>query len=232
MDMIPATTTEHRRFDPAHARAVALGFDIKALPGDFIDDPFPYYRALREHDPVHRMPDGAYLLTRYADCEAVYKDARTFSSDKKVEFLPKYGDSPLFEHHTTSLVFNDPPLHTHVRRAIMAALSPRAIAEMEAGLVALVDRLIAAMAEKGSADLIEDFAAAIPIEIIGNLLGVPHEERGPLRGWSLAILGALEPVLTDDQFRRGNNAVRDFIAYLEGLVADRRRRPGDPGATC
>ena len=60
-------------------------------------------------------------------------DARIFSSDKKVEFDPKYGDTPLFEHHTTSLVFNDPPLHTHVRRAIQAALSNRAIAEMEAG---------------------------------------------------------------------------------------------------
>jgi cytochrome P450 len=213
---------------PADARGAAYGFDIKNLPPGFIDDPFPYYRALREHDPVHRMPDGAYLLTRYADCEAVYKDARAFSSDKKVEFKPKYGDSPLFEHHTTSLVFNDPPLHTHVRRAIMAALSSRAIAEMEAGLVALVDRLIAAMAEKGHADLIEDFAAAIPIEIIGNLLGVPREDRGPLRGWSLAILGALEPVLTPEQFARGNDAVRDFIAYLEELTAERRRKPGDP----
>ena len=44
---------------------------------------------------------------------------------------------------------------------------------------------------------IEEFAAAIPIEIIGNLLGVPRDERGPLRAWSLAILGALEPVLND-----------------------------------
>jgi len=216
------------RFDPAEARAVALGFDLKNLPSDFFDDPFSYYGALREYDPVHRMPDGAYLLTRYADCEAVYKDARTFSSDKKVEFKPKYGDSALFEHHTTSLVFNDPPLHTHVRRAIMAALSPRAIAEMEEGLVALVDRLLDAMAEKGQVDLIEDFAAAIPIEVIGNLLRVPRGERGPLRGWSLAILGALEPVLTAEQFRRGNDAVRDFTAYLEGLVAGRRRKLGDP----
>lgn len=215
------------RFDPEASRAAALGFDIKKLPADFIDDPFPYYRALREHDPVHRMPDGAYLLTRYADCEAVYKDARAFSSDKKVEFKPKYGDTPLFTHHTTSLVFNDPPLHTHVRRAIMAALSPRAIAEMEASLIALVDRLLDAVAAKGRVDLIEDFAAAIPVEVIGNLLGVPRAERGPLRGWSLAILSALEPVLNAEQLQRGNDAVRGFVAYLEGLVAERRRKPGD-----
>ena len=114
-----------------------------------------------------------------------------------------------------------------MRRAILGALSARAIAEMESGLVALVDRLLDRMAEQGRADLIDDFAAAIPIEIIGNLLGVPREERAPLRGWSLAILGALEPALAPEQLQRGNDAVRDFTAYLAGLVAARRRRPGD-----
>lgn len=216
------------RFSPEQARAAARDFDLKRLPPDFIDDPFPYYRALREHDPVHRMPDGAYLITRWRDCDAVYRDARVFSSDKKIEFKPKYGNAPLYQHHTTSLVFNDPPLHTHVRRAIQLALSNRVIAEMEPGLIALVDRLLDAMAAKGRVDLIEDFAAAIPVEIIGNLLGVPHADRGPLRGWSLAILGALEPVLTAEQVALGNNSVREFSAYLTALIEDRRRNPGDP----
>jgi cytochrome P450 len=217
-----------RGFSPDAARAAALAFDIKRLPADFIDDPFPYYRALREHDPVHRMPDGAYLITRWRDCDAVYRDAQVFSSDKKIEFRPKYGDAPLYQHHTTSLVFNDPPLHTHVRRAIQMALSNRVIAGMEAGLIALVDRLLDTMAKRGRANLIDDFAAAIPVEIIGNLLGVPHADRGPLRGWSLAILGALEPVLTDEQLALGNKSVREFSDYLKGLIAERRRNPGDP----
>src|ERR1044071_3755848 len=223
----PVTGQLHR-FSPDEAREAARDFDLKRLPVDFIDDPFPYYRALREYDPMHRMPDGAYLITRWRDCDAVYRDARVFSSDKKIEFKPKYGDAPLYQHHTTSLVFNDPPLHTHVRRAIQMALSSRVIAEMEAGLVALGGRLLAAMEEKGRADLIEDFAAAIPVEIIGNLLGVPREDRRPLRGWSLAILGALEPVLTAEQMKLGNDSVRDFSDYLAGLIEDRRRRPGDP----
>src|SRR5436190_16629758 len=219
---------ERGRFSPDEARAVARDFDLKRLPADFIDDPFPYYRALREHDPVHRMAEGAYFITRWRDCDTVYRNAHVFSSDKKIEFRPKYGDAPLYEHHTTSLVFNDPPLHTHVRRAIQTALSNRVIAEMEAGLVALVDRLLAAMAEKGRADIIEDFASAIPVEIVGNLLGVPHADRAPLRGWSLAILGALEPTLSPAQEALGNQAVAEFTAYLKELVADRRLHPGNP----
>jgi cytochrome P450 len=212
----------------ANARALASGFDIEKLTGEFYADPYPTYRALREHEPVKRMPNGSYFLTRYDDLISVYKNTKLFSSDKKKEFAPKYGDSPLYEHHTTSLVFNDPPAHTRVRRLIMGALSPRAIVAMEPDLTALVDRLLDALAAKDNVDLIDDFAAAIPIEVIGNLLDVPREEREPLRDWSLGILGALEPVISAEAFARGNKAVKDFLAYLENLVERRRARPGNP----
>jgi cytochrome P450 len=214
---------------PERARAIAAGFDLRALPPDFYGNPFPVYAALRASEPVKAMPDGSWFLTRYADVAAVYRDAQGFSSDKKVEFTPKYGaGSALLAHHTTSLVFNDPPLHTRVRKLIMGALTRRAIGEMEPALVQLVDRLLDAIAARGGGDLIEDFACAIPVEIIGNLLGVPQGERAPLRGWSLAILGALEPRLTAEQEALGNRSVSEFTAYLRGLVAQRRRQPGDP----
>jgi cytochrome P450 len=211
------------------AQAIAQAFDLRALPPDFFTNPYPVYRALREREPIRRMPDGSVFLTRWADLAAVYRDAASFSSDKHVEFAPKYGaGTPLFEHHTTSLVFNDPPLHTRVRRLIMGALTRRAIADMEAGLVELVDRLLDHIAAHEGGDLIEDFAAAIPVEIIGNLLGVPHAERGPLRDWSLAILGALEPTITPAQAERGHRAVTEMCDYLRTLVAARRLAPGDP----
>jgi cytochrome P450 len=212
----------------ANARELAANFDIEKLTGDFYADPYPTYRALREHEPVKRLPNGSYFLTRYDDLVSAYKNTKLFSSDKKKEFAPKYGDSLLYEHHTTSLVFNDPPAHTRVRRQIMGALSPRAIAEMEPDLIALVDRLLDAVAAKGNFDLIDDFAAAIPIEVIGNLLDVPQKEREPLRDWSLAILGALEPVIGPEAFARGNEAVKDFLGYLEILVKRRRAKPGNP----
>src|SRR5712675_1398261 len=208
------------------ARELAAGFDIEKLTPEFYTNPYPTYRALRENEPVKRMPNGSWFLTRYDDLVTAYKSTKVFSSDKKKEFAPKYGASLLYEHHTTSLVFNDPPAHTRVRRLIMGALSPRAISGMEPDLVALVDRLLDAIAVKASFELIGDFAAAIPVEVIGNLLDVPHGEQEPLRGWSLAILGALEPVIGAEVFARGNKAVGDFLGYLNILVARRRAKPG------
>lgn len=212
----------------AHARELADGFDLEHLTPEFYVNPYPTYRALRESEPVKRMRNGSYFLTRYDDLVTAYKNTKEFSSDKKKEFFPKYGDTPLYEHHTTSLVFNDPPAHTRVRRLIMGALSPRAIAGMEPDLVKLVDMLLDRIATKAQFELIEDFAASIPIEVIGNLLDVPHDERAPLRDWSLAILGALEPVVSPAVANRGNRAVKDFLDYLETLVARRRAKPGDP----
>src|SRR5215472_13293902 len=190
--------------DPDALRNLVLGFDPERLPEEFFADPYPTYRALREQAPVHRCPDGSLFLTRYADLDAIYRDRGHFSSEKTAVFGPKFGPgSPLFQHHTTSLVFSDPPYHTRVRRQIVGALAPSSIRAMAGGLALLIDRLTGELERKGRFDLIEDFAAAFPVEVIGNLLGVPHAERAPLRGWSLAILGALDPHLSADQLARG-----------------------------
>src|SRR5665213_4090581 len=125
----------------ANARELAAGFNIEKLSSEFYADPYPTYRALREHEPVKRLPNGTYFLTRYDDLVSAYKTTKIFSSDKKREFLPKYGASPLYEHHTTSLVFNDPPAHPRVRRLIMGALSPRAIAATAGGCATQLNRL-------------------------------------------------------------------------------------------
>ncbi len=217
-------------------------FDLRNLPADFLANPYPVYAALRQHEPIKAMPDGSYFLTRHEDLVSIYRDAATFSSDKRVEFAPKYNhapfnqapfalpgqDAPLYEHHTNSLVFNDAPRHTRVRKLIMGALTRRAIDAMETGLIQLVDKLLDHLEDQQTGDLIEDFASAIPVEVIGNLLNVPHADRGPLRGWSLAILGALEPRLTPAQEALGHRSVQEFLSYLRELVADRRKLPGNP----
>jgi cytochrome P450 len=197
-------------------------FDLKNLSAAFLDDPYPTYRALREFDPVHRMPDGSYFLTRYDDCLAVYRDVATWSSDKKLDFRPNFGDSPLYEHHTTSLVFNDPPYHTRVRKLLAPAFTPRSLQALQERIEDLVDHLLHdAAARGGEIDLISDFAAAIPVQLIGDMLGIPQDERGPLRRWSLAILGALEPVLNRQQFDTGVAAVAEFKNYLNDIISRR-----------
>lgn len=203
-------------------------FSLAAPPEGFVANPYPWYAALRRHSPVHALGADSVLLTRYDDVLAVYRSAHV-SSDKRVEFAPKLGaGSPLYEHHTTSLVFSDPPLHTRVRRILMGALNQRAIARMEPGLVALVDDLLDRLAGQPEPDLIEHFAAQIPVEVIGNLLAVPHAQRAPLRDWSLAILSALEPAPGPEVLARGNAAVTEFLPYLRALIAQRRAEPGDP----
>jgi len=202
-----------------------LGFRLTEVPADFFDDPYRYYAALREQRPVHQLEAGSFFLSRYDDVVAMYRDARA-SSDKKLEFKPKFGDSPLYEHHTTSLVFNDPPLHTRVRALMMGALNQRAIARMEAGVVRLVEGLLDGFSRE--IDFIDAFAARIPVEVIGNLLDIPGDERGPLRAWSIAILSGLEPKPTPEMLQRGNRAVVEFKDYLARLVDERRRKPGDP----
>ncbi|HEX4410026.1 MAG TPA: cytochrome P450 [Xanthobacteraceae bacterium] len=207
----------------------AAAFDLKKLSAEFLDDPYPTYRALREYDPIHRMPDGSYFLSRYADCLAVYRDTGVWSSDKTLDFKPNFADSLLYEHHTTSLVFNDPPYHTRVRKLLAPAFTPRALKALQTRIEALVDQLLAVAARRGEIDLITDFAAAIPIALIGDMLGIPQDEREPLRDWSLAILGALEPVLSRQQFDTGVTAVADFKTYLHEVISDRvRNAASDP----
>ncbi|HEV3494031.1 MAG TPA: cytochrome P450 [Reyranella sp.] len=209
------------------AQAFARRFDLAALEPAFLADPFPYYHALRRFAPLKRLPDGSVFLSRYADVAVCYRDQR-MTSDKKAEFGPKFGiGTPLYRHHTTSLVFNDPPLHTRVRKLLAAAFTPRALLALQPRIEAVVDGLLATHADKGRMDLVEDFAFRLPVEVICDMLGVPPGERAPFRRYSLAILGALEPVAGPERQAAGNAAVAEFSAYLDGLVAERRKRPAD-----
>lgn len=197
-------------------------FDPQRLTANFLDNPYPTYTALREFDPRHRATDGSLFLTRYADCAAVYRERR-LSSDKRELFKPTLRGGPIYEHHTTSLVFNDPPYHTRVRRSIQGALIARVVHTMKGALEILVDDLLDRASESREFDLIEDFAAAIPVEVIGNLLRIPAADRAPLRAWSLDILGALEASLSEEARTRASDAVVAFGHYLKELIRERRR---------
>ncbi len=204
---------------------VAVSFDIAALDRDFYENPYPVFHALRRHAPVHRMPGGAWFLTRYADLDAVYHDPALFSSDKKVDFKRTMGDTSLYEHHTTSLVFNDPPGHTRVRKRLAPAFTPRALRALESRVLEVVGASLDEVAEIGSFDLLHDFAMKLPIELIGDMLGVPREDRHLLSPWAGVILGGLEADLTVPQRDAAALAVDNFKDYLRWLIAERQKNP-------
>lgn len=199
-------------------------FDLNSIGRDFIDNPFPTLKALRENSPVHRNPDGSLYLTRHADVLKVYQN-RNMLSDKKREFGKKFGPCPLLTHHTTSLIFNDPPYHTVVRKLLAGAFTPRKLAEMEPLIEGIVDRLLDRLADLGEFDFIKEYAMELPTEIISFMLGVPEEHRHKLRGFSLAILGALDPVVPEERLKAGNDAVTEFSELLAELIAFRRANP-------
>ena len=171
------------------------------------------------------MPSGAWFLTRYADLDAAYHDPVLFSSDKTVDFKNTMGDTSLYEHHTTSLVFNDPPRHNRVRKRLAPAFTPRALRALEGRVEEVVAASLDEVAEMGSFDLLHDFAMKLPIELIGDMLGVPREDRAKLSPWAVAILGGLEAELTPEQRDQYSKAVDDFKDYLRWLIAERERNP-------
>ena len=206
-------------------KSIAHNFDLAKLPSDYVANPYPYFATLRQHAPVHRMPDGSYFLTRYDDLVSVYRNPKVWSSDKKIEFKPAMGDSALYEHHTTSLVFRDPPDHTRLRKLFQAAFTPRAIANLEPRIEKLVDGYLDKAEDNGQLDLVEDFAFMLPVEVVCDMLGAPSSERNSIRDWSQAILGGLEPVLTDGAREKGSEAVDHFKSFLRDLIRQRRANP-------
>lgn len=200
------------------------GFDLNRIGPDFVEDPHPVLHSLRTQQPMFRNQDGSVYLTRYEDCLKVYQ-SRDMLSDKREAFGQKFGQCPLLTHHTTSLIFNDPPYHTVVRKLISGAFTPRKLAEFQPLIERIVDRLIDRVEDMGEFDLVEDFAKVLPTEIISFMLGIPEEYRARLRGYSVAILGALDPVVPPEREAEGNRAVEEFGAILSDLIDHRRRNP-------
>ena len=207
--------------------AAVEAFDLGNLDRAFYEEPYPVFHALRLRAPVKRLPDGALFLTRHADLDAIYHDPVLFSSDKTVEFRRTMGETPLYEHHTTSLVFNDPPRHTRVRKRLSPAFAPRALRALEPRVRAVVASSLDELA--GEFDLLRDFAMKLPIELIGDMLGVPSADRHRLSPWAVAILSGLEADLGEQGRDAGSRAVDEFKDYLRWLIAERKRAPGDAG---
>ncbi len=197
-------------------------FDLYNPPSDFINNVYKYYNLLREKSPIHKNSDGSYILTRYKDLVGVYRNFKVWSSDKRTEFGKKFGSSPLFEHHTTSVVFVDPPDHTRIRKIFQQAFTPKSILGLERNINKLVDSYLVMMHAKKKFDFVSDFSFRLPVDVVCSVLGVPSEDRHLIRDWAHKILGALEPKLTRKQFNDGSSAVINFKQYLKDQIKFRK----------
>ena len=199
-------------------------FDLFNPPSDFIDNVYKYYNLLREKSPIHKNSDGSYILTSYKDLVGVYRNFKIWSSDKQTEFGAKFGASPLFEHHTTSVVFVDPPDHTRIRKIFQQSFTPKSILGLEKDINKLVDSYLVMMHEKKKFDFVSDFSFRLPVDVVCSVLGIPSEDRHLIRDWAHKILGALEPKLTPKQLDEGSYAVVNFKQYLKDQIKFRKTR--------
>ena len=200
-------------------------FDLQNVPEGYLADPYSVLAELRVQSPVYANPDGTFILTGYNDILQTYRDPISWSSDKKAAFRPKFGNTPLFEHHTNSVVFIDPPDHTRIRRLFQSAFTRKALAAFVPRITGLVDEYLNRLEDQGQMEVVKEFSFCLPIEVVCDLLGVPRQDRIFIQVWANEILTALEPTLTKKQFDDGNQAVVDFKEYLRDLIAHRRSHP-------
>ncbi|HXW24194.1 MAG TPA: cytochrome P450, partial [Xanthobacteraceae bacterium] len=195
-------------------------------------DPFPIFRRLQDEDPVHWCDAlKGWVVTRYDDVRAVALD-REMSADRVRPFfavLPGEEQQKLadLKHYLTLwAVFKDPPDHTRLRGLMNRAFTPRAVEALRANIERIVDDLIDAIAARGSADLIADFAYPLPASVIMDMLGVPRSDLAAMKAWSddIALFVGIART-TPDKYARAQTGTHAMAAYFRRLVAERRKAP-------
>lgn len=195
---------------------------------EFHADPYPFYRRLREQDPVHRSPLGFWVLTRYEDCVAVLRDQRFGREEFQQMLSAVYGDETEKPALPRSMLFRDPPDHTRLRALVSKAFTPRTIEVMRDHIQEIVDRLLGRALAQGGMDVIEDLAYPLPVTVICEMLGVPVGDHAAIRGWSADIARSLDAIgLPSDQsiVDRGRTSRRALADYFRALVPERRAHP-------
>jgi pimeloyl-[acyl-carrier protein] synthase len=202
--------------------------DVTFNPMDptFVADPYPTYRQLRAEDPVHHSPLGFWVLTRYDDVVAALRDPR-LAKEAIAAFVAARFGAPV-PITGLSMLDRDPPDHTRLRSLVSKAFTPRVVEGLRPRIQQIVDGLLTRAREKGSMDVIEEFAYPIPVNVICEMLGVPVEDHERFKGWSLDIARGLDSILLppDSEVPKRSVASRSALAnYFRELIAKRRASP-------
>ena len=201
----------------------APAFELRS--GGSWRDPFPMYRALRDHDPVHRVEANGqtgsfWFLSRFEDVFTAVRDTDTFSSAHGLTVDPDAPGTQMGD--ATPIVFMDPPDHTTMRRLVSAGFTPRQVTELEDEIRAFVVEHLERLRMAGSGDIISGLFKPLPSFVVAHYLGVPPEDRTRFDGWTEQIVAAAA---------QGNigatEGIADLLAYFSELIERRRSDPGD-----
>ena len=197
---------------------MAVAVDFNPYAWDVHEDPFPYYRRLRDEAPAYHNPDlGFWALSRHADVLEALHDYETYCS--------RYGITLEARSPLPMMITMDPPDHTKMRRLISRAFTPRRIAELEPHIRSLSTRYLDAMVAQGDCDLIGEYAGKLPMDVISRMLGVPDEDQDMLRHWTDLMLIREEGV--PDIPPEGEEAGAHIFEYFLDDVRRKREHPGD-----
>jgi len=187
-------------------------------------DPYPHYAALREADPVHWSEKlRAWVFFRYDDVAAALRDDVRFSADRR-----RAARATRLAHHPSAetmprTISSDPPECLTVRAVLNGALVPR-VRALAPRIETIVDELVAGLTGRGEADLVADFAYALPIRVIAELLDIPVAERARFQDLSRTIARGMDRFYGGDEVSSG---LREIGAYFLGIVTERAETPGD-----
>lgn len=200
------------------------------LSPEFLADPTPLYRRLREESPVHwDAAVGSFLISRYADVHSALQDPR-FSSERVMANLqrqpPEIRDKvcPVYKSIARQIMYVDPPAHARLRGLLSPAFSSVALHKWQPRVERLAAELIESATQQAEFDVIGALAYPLPMTVITDLLGVPRADQSQFKKWSLdfaSFIGAAR--LQPEQAAAAVAGIRDFIAYFQDLVATRRR---------
>jgi cytochrome P450 len=193
-------------------------------------DPHPLYHRLRAEQPIAAGAEPEeYVLTRYADCEAVLRDARWSSSPDHRGDLQTVADvrTNAADVGMKTLLFLDPPDHTRLRRLVSKAFTPRRVEQLRSHVSEIGASLLADVEPRRPFDMIATLAYPLPVIVICELLGVPVSDRHQFEGWSSDATRLLDGNIDEEQFNRGLTATMYFINYFNFLFEERRANPGD-----
>ncbi len=199
-----------------------------------VRDPFPLYRWLRDHEPVHRSRSlGAWVVTRYADVLEVFEQPQRFSSDRFRKADARYQSDRAAIRAVVAvlrewLVFRDPPDHTRLRALLQKTFTPRRLEASRPRIEATIERLLDPIAERGETDFLRDFAFPLPALVIALLLGAPPGDIEPIKQWSDRLAAYLGGSVDDrDNFDEAQAGLASLVEYFRALLDERRRRPRD-----